>query len=260
MKKKYYPVFILIIFITFFEDITYGQSEEKKIEESYYFNEELWTRTLDPNLVNKDAFLFVSHNIDIPNFLLIGNSISIGYTPTVREGLAGVANLFRIPENGGDTYYFLENYEKWLSSVNWNIIHLNFGLHDLKRIDENGKRNSSLERNNSPEVYRSNLRKIFEILTSTTEAQIIWASTTFIPEGSEGRISGDEVLYNQIALEVLKDFPEIQINDLYTASLDIKTLQQKANVHYLEKGYEKLGTVVADYLKACHNLSTGHDY
>jgi len=143
-----------------------------------------------------------------------------------------------------------------LPSFDWII---NFGLHDLKRLDENGKRNSSKERNNTPEEYRSNLRKIFEILTSKTEAQIIWATTTFIPEGSDGRISGDEVLYNQIALEVVKDFSEIHINDLYTASLEIKPLQLEANVHYLEEGYERLGKVVVAFLKKCYTLTKDND-
>lgn len=85
-------------------------------------------------------------------------------------------------------------------------------------------------------------------LPNKTKAQIIWATTTYIPEGSAGRISGDEMLYNQVSLEVLKDFPEIQICDLYTASLDFKPLQLDANVHYLEEGYVRLGKVAATYL------------
>src|SRR5262245_37283987 len=39
----------------------------------------------------------------LPRVLLIGDSISIGYTLPVRKRLAGVANVHRIPANGGPT-------------------------------------------------------------------------------------------------------------------------------------------------------------
>ena len=37
----------------------------------------------------------------LPRVLLIGDSISIGYTVAVRSLLKGKANVHRIPENGG---------------------------------------------------------------------------------------------------------------------------------------------------------------
>ena len=39
----------------------------------------------------------------LPRVLLIGDSISIGYTLPVRELLQGKANVHRIPANGGPT-------------------------------------------------------------------------------------------------------------------------------------------------------------
>ncbi|HEX3871489.1 MAG TPA: hypothetical protein VHV77_13690, partial [Pirellulales bacterium] len=48
----------------------------------------------------------------LPRVLLIGDSISIGYTPEVRELLKGKANVHRIPQNGGATDVGLENMEK----------------------------------------------------------------------------------------------------------------------------------------------------
>lgn len=38
----------------------------------------------------------------LPRVLLIGDSISIGYTEPVRMELAGKANVHRIPTNGSD--------------------------------------------------------------------------------------------------------------------------------------------------------------
>ena len=49
------------------------------------------------------AFAPVIDNPELPRVLLIGDSISIGYTVPVRNALAGKANVHRIPENGADT-------------------------------------------------------------------------------------------------------------------------------------------------------------
>lgn len=250
MKKHRLSIIILFLSGTMAGSIASAQFNEKDDHESYYFNEDEWIKMLEPaNFKNNTAFLFSANINDVPNILLIGNSISIGYTPTVQKALAGVANVYRIPQNGGDTKRFLENYEKWLSTVNWDVIHINIGLHDLKRLDENGNLNASNEQVIPPEEYRANLEKIFRILTETTSAKIVWATTTFIQEGSSGRISGDEKIYNQVSLEVLKEFPEIAVNDLYSKSLEIKSLQREANVHYTEEGYKKLGEAVANCIK-----------
>ncbi len=49
------------------------------------------------------AFAPIKVNPKLPNVLLIGDSISIGYTPATRKFLAGKANVHRIPTNGGPT-------------------------------------------------------------------------------------------------------------------------------------------------------------
>jgi acyl-CoA thioesterase-1 len=68
----------------------------------------------------------------LPRVLLIGDSISIGYTEPVRAELTNKANLHRIPENGAATIVGVKNLENWLSSSKWDVIHFNFGLHDLR--------------------------------------------------------------------------------------------------------------------------------
>ena len=66
------------------------------------------TRTRKPN----PAFA-PPKNIDpkLPNVLLIGDSISIGYMVPAREKLAGVANVFRPNTNCGPTTRGLESLE-----------------------------------------------------------------------------------------------------------------------------------------------------
>ncbi|MFP6883617.1 MAG: hypothetical protein VCA40_04240, partial [Roseibacillus sp.] len=64
----------------------------------------------------------------LPRILLIGDSITFGYTLFVREALKGVANVHRIPTNGGPTSKGLEHIEAWLGTSKWDIIHFNWGL------------------------------------------------------------------------------------------------------------------------------------
>jgi len=78
----------------------------------------------------------------LPRILLIGDSISIGYTIPAREQLQGTANVHRIPENGGPTTNGLKQLDAWLGSGKWDVIHFNWGLHDLK-IGEDGARGAA---------------------------------------------------------------------------------------------------------------------
>src|SRR3954452_882836 len=44
----------------------------------------------------------------LPRVLLVGDSISMYYTPEVRFQLRGKANVYRIPDNGTSTLYALQ--------------------------------------------------------------------------------------------------------------------------------------------------------
>ena len=179
---------------------------------------------------------------DVPGLtrvLLIGDSISIGYTPAVRELLRGKANVHRIPINGGPTTTGLQNLDKWLGSGHWDAIHFNFGLHDLKLMD-NGKHQVEL-----PE-YERNLRTIVATMKKTG-AILIWASTTPVPEGKlePPRAGADVIAYNEVARRVM-DETGVTIDDLYALALPhLSEWQRPANVHFTEEGYSKLAESIA---------------
>src|SRR5882757_11342750 len=80
------------------------------------------------------AMAEITDDPKLPRVLLIGDSISIGYTLDTRELLAGKANVHRIPTNGGPTTSGLANLDAWLGEGKWDVIHFNWGLHDLKYI------------------------------------------------------------------------------------------------------------------------------
>src|SRR5436305_496918 len=69
------------------------------------------------------AFAPVQDDPVLPRVLLIGDSISIGYTVPTRKLLQGKANVHRIPENGGPTSNGLAKLDKWLGDGKWEVIH-----------------------------------------------------------------------------------------------------------------------------------------
>jgi len=195
----------------------------------------------------------------LPRVLLIGDSISIGYTLPVRELLKGKANVHRIPANGGPTINGLKALDSWLGSSKWDVIHFNWGLHDLKYMGPNNenladpKAPTSRQQVPLPE-YEKNLRSLVARLKKTG-AKLIWCTTTPVAPETQGRVSGDEVKYNEAALRVMKE-AGVAIDDLYAfAKPKLSKIQLPANVHFTPEGYQELaGQVAAAIEKA---LPTG---
>ncbi len=191
----------------------------------------------------------------LPNVLLIGDSISIGYTLETRELLAGKANVYRPilggkdePWNCGHTGSILSGLDRMLAGPKWDVIHFNTGLHDLKRINRKpgGKSDDpSLPPVFSLDQYREGLEKIVPRLKATG-ATVIFATTTPYPDGVYPcRLPEDAVAYNKVALEVMKKH-DVAVNDLYTASLPhLKTWQREKNVHFNPDGRQELAKLVA---------------
>jgi acyl-CoA thioesterase-1 len=176
----------------------------------------------------------------LPRVLLIGDSISMGYTVPVRELLKGKANVHRIPANGGPTSNGLEHISEWLGTGKWDVIHFNWGLHDLK-IGEDGSRQVPLDR------YEQNLRELVARLRQTG-ARLIFASTTPVPEGKVNppRVNADVISYNAAAAKIMQE-RGIPIDDLYLLAMpQLKTIQLPVNVHYTPEGYASLARQVAD--------------
>lgn len=176
----------------------------------------------------------------LPRVLLIGDSISIGYTLDARANLKGKANVHRIRTNGQSTRVgLLELERKWLRTGKWDVIHFNWGLHDLKYI--NGKIQVPL-----PE-YEANLENLVQILERTA-AKLIWASTTPFPD-SELRVPRymkDLVAYNEAAAKIMAKH-HIPIDDLCAAVAPrLGELQRPLDVHFKPEGDAFLGKLVAE--------------
>jgi acyl-CoA thioesterase-1 len=183
----------------------------------------------------------------LPRVLIIGDSISMGYTLRVRELLKGVANVHRIPENGGSTRDGLQKLDRWLGDGKWDVIHFNWGLHDLKHWKD-GKLDPTGPQVTPVELYEKNLRELM-VKLKQTGAGLIFATTTPIPVGSDGREAGDEIGYNEAARSVMKE-AKAKIDDLYlVAAPRLGELQLPNNVHFKPSGYNVLAEQVAESIK-----------
>jgi acyl-CoA thioesterase-1 len=177
-----------------------------------------WEESVYPKYKTWPAMRYVEEKPNLPRVLLIGDSISIGYTTRTQDALAGQANVLRIPENAGSTRDGLEKIDRWLARrPHWDVIHFNFGLHDLKKQKSGSPNPDQLDVTGAVNIplaeYEANLEALVQRLKQTG-ARLIWASTTPIPEGSPGRVRGDEVAYNEAARRVMER-NGVRINDLH---------------------------------------------
>ncbi len=209
-------------------------------------------------------FSFPAQNI--PNVLILGDSISIGYTPFTKKLLAGNANVFRpvmengSPENCEGTTNGLKNIDRWLNKtggdnpvLKWDIIHFNFGLHDIKHVDPLTGKNSNNPKDpqQAPlKQYKKNLEIIIEKLKATGAA-LIFATTTPYPGKVTNplRKPGMPAKYNRAAINIMNRH-SITINDLYAFMLPRLTeLQLPEDVHFTPVGYNALARKVVERIK-----------
>ena len=202
-----------------------------------------------PNLANANA--------ERPHLLLMGDSISLGYTPFVIEQLEDEFEVTRIKGNGRDAAFGAANIDKWLDAVADNppdIIHFNWGLWDLCYRHPKSKNQGKRDKVNgtvthTPEQYRTHLSTIVERLMEI-DALLIWRSTSPVPEGEFGRKVGDDLAYNNIAAKLMREHG-IRIHDFHAEALPIHAehASKPGDVHYTEEGSRLLAAAVAKEIR-----------
>jgi lysophospholipase L1-like esterase len=189
----------------------------------------------------------------LPNVLLIGDSISIGYTKPVMAMLKDVANVQRVNANGGDTNRGLKMLKRWLGSTQWDVIHFNWGLHDLCYRHADSKVQGNRDKVNGAiavplEQYGKNLEALV-LKLKETDATLVWASTTIVPDGEAGRVLGDDVKYNAVAAKIMKKH-DVAINDLHALSMAFAgKYSAPGNVHFNKDGSARLAEKVANSIR-----------
>jgi len=232
------------------------QAEEKAIDEKYQAlvatlspDEQAWEKNLQEHLgtfylpIHKrekvtgrsNAWDFVRDDPALPRVLLIGDSVSRGYTQAVREALAGMANVHRAPANCGPTASGIKNIDAWLASGpgggKWDVIHFNFGIHD---------------RNTPVADYVSRLEQIVERM-KRTGATLVWATTTPIPDDPEKKQTASSIVErNEAAAKVMQKHG-VGVDDLYAfIEPHLAEVQVPKDVHFTANGYDMLATQVAE--------------
>lgn len=199
------------------------------------------------------GFSFLNSSDDLPEVLIIGDSISIGYTPLVQQLMEGKVMVTRPYKENGDaencqgTTNGIANIDRWLGDTKWDVIHFNFGLHDIKHIKADSGKNSNDP--NDPhqadlKQYKKNLSEIVEKLKATG-AKLIFATTTPYPKGTKPyRAFGDDIKYNKVAKKIMKK-NGIPVNDLHAFVFPrMEQLQKPVNVHFTELGSKALAEQV----------------
>jgi acyl-CoA thioesterase-1 len=182
----------------------------------------------------------------LPRVLLIGDSISMGYTLQVRRLLAGKANVHRPPENCFDSSRGVYRLTGWLRRARWDVVYFNFGLHDLKYLDAQGRYVGPAEGKQvtTLEAYEGNLREIARRLKRSA-SHVIFATTTPIPAGAVGRVEGDERRYNEVAMRVMRS-EGVEVHDVCEIVRARQAeFQRPHDVHYTAAGYNFLAGEVA---------------
>jgi len=193
----------------------------------------------------------------LPKVLIIGDSISMGYTPVVQKKLDGIAEVTHPGENCQHTGFGMLNVKRWVGTNKWDVIHFNFGIWDTHLLREGGALVSDesgslagMKVRYSPEKYRENLTKIVEELEKTG-AKLIWASTTPVLTRKGKRL--DAIPKNNvIAAEVMKAH-KIPVNDLYSLVLPHAKEWQSDDCHFNVTGNVPLSQQVADSIQQALN-------
>ena len=188
-----------------------------------------------------------------PQVLIIGDSISIGYTPHVARLLADQAAVAHNGCNAEHTGVGLRKLDQWLGDTPWRVIHFNWGLWDLcyRDLAEPLKRDRVTGLIAVPlDDYQQNLDRLAARLKQTG-ARLIWASTTVVPPDEPGRFSSDVPRYNAAAAAVMQRH-KIPINDLYalSATFPPDLFVGPGDVHFTDAGHQRLAEQVAAHIRA----------
>lgn len=182
-----------------------------------------------------DIWIADAEREDVRRVLLIGDSIARGYYGEVEHRLAGCASLARLTTSRcvADPVFFRE-LDLLLGEYNWDVIHVNNGLHGFGF---------------SEEQYRDALSRLFALLAERApESRVIWASSTPIRDPGElTRLAeGNRRVTerNAIAAE-LAHAAGVAIDDLYGAVADHPEYHAADGVHFTDAGRRAQGEQVA---------------
>lgn len=176
---------------------------------------------------------------DLKRVLLIGDSISVGYTQPVIDRLKDIFHVDRLANSRSinDPALFKEiNY--MLSEYQYEAIHFNNGLHGSHIPDD---------------VYAYFLEHMVQLLIQYGHgAKLVWASSTPVTTPGDPSTPDTEnnalvLRRNALAAGIMQKY-NIPINDLNSIVAGRPELSAGDGCHYKAEGYALLGEAVAKVL------------
>ncbi len=185
---------------------------------------------------------------ELPKVVLVGDSIRMGYAPLVAKRLEGQAVVVSPKENGGDSGNVLKHLDEWVLREKPAVVHLNCGLHDLKRAKTDKKYQVELGQ------YEANLKEVVNRVRKETSAALVFANTTPILDERHAkrgaafdRLEADVQRYNAAARQVMRE-TGVPVHDLHwvVEQGGPEKLLGNDGTHYTPAGNERLAEAVAE--------------
>lgn len=189
------------------------------------------------------CFVGVPESNGLPTILVIGDSISIGYTPYLQSALLAY-DVVHNPCNARTSGHTRESIDAWLSSrASFEAITWNNGLWDVAQWEPT-----------DDETYINNLRYIAQRIKAKT-AKPLFLTTTEVLSGTPDRIEADVVHKNSLAVAVMAS-EGIPVLDLHAVSVGIAAEHINAHdVHFTEQGSSDLADAILAELNTTYGIN-----
>ncbi len=178
-----------------------------------------------------------------PVILVIGDSISLGYTPVLQSDLPNY-NVVHSPCNPPTVVDVNQHIDNWLNlDAHYAAVVFNSGLHDL-----------TYRYNTSDADYEINLKSIAQHIKAKNLNAMFNLSTEVLP-GTPAFDASRVVQLNAIGSTVMSQVG-IPVFDLYSVSQTIPgDHKTPTDVHYTGQGYKVLGTAIEGELSTLFGIN-----
>lgn len=179
-----------------------------------------------------------------PTILVIGDSISIGYTPYLVTALPHY-QVIHNPCNAQSSEYTVEHINEWLRQRHdYASIVYNNGLWDIATFI------------NTPYyAYQENERYISQRIQAKTNSPL-FLTTTAVPSGTPYRSDGKVVAFNDLIAPIIQSMG-VPVLDLYNLSIRRPISSEHAgpgDVHYNAQGSKNLANAVLHALNHFYGI------
>ncbi|OPJ64129.1 SGNH/GDSL hydrolase family protein [Clostridium oryzae] len=178
---------------------------------------------------------------------VIGDSVSLHYSPYLEKMIKGKYNYKRLGNNAGDSKRILQYLkDAYDEEIHWDIMLINSGLHDI-RVDR-----ITLRKQIENWEYRDNLRAICELALKMSE-KVAWVNITPVSDTMYNMVGGflryneDVVEFNDIAEKIMREY-KIPYIDIFSFTKSLGEDIYSDQAHFKDDVRALQGAFIAGYL------------